>query len=212
MNLAKQGYEAYNDHSDSKNVNKTGGHEYNSPNNAPSSQGRPSFDREEAIRSAEQHGSGGSDLFAQALSFLTDNKEKHNEPVDEEKVQRSYERAYGSGGPSNMSASSLGSAAAMQILKQFTGGGSGHSSGGHGSSGGFSQTKLISMAMAEASKLFDKSGGSASGNKQDAVNGAAMTVMKLMVQSKLSGGHTTGGSNSGGLGGLMSMASHFVKH
>ena len=59
------------------------------------------------------------------------------------------------------------------------------------------------MAMAEATKLFDKSGGAASGNKQDAVNGAAMTVMKLLVQSKLSG--AVGGGNSGGLGSLMSL-------
>ena len=62
------------------------------------------------------------------------------------------------------------------------------------------------MAMAEASKLFDKSGGGASGTKQDAVNGAAMTVMKLFVQSKFSGG-TTGGGDSGGLGSLLSMVS-----
>jgi hypothetical protein len=60
------------------------------------------------------------------------------------------------------------------------------------------------MAMAEASKLFDKSGGASSGGKQDAVNGAAMTVVKLLVQSKFSGG-TTGGSHSGGLGGLMGL-------
>jgi len=51
--------------------------------------------------------------------------------------------------------------------------------------------------------LFDKSGGAASGNKQDAVNGAAMTVMKLLVQSKFSG--AIGGGNSGGLGGLLSL-------
>lgn len=62
------------------------------------------------------------------------------------------------------------------------------------------------MAMAEASKLFDKSGGTSSGGKQEAVNGAAMTVVKLLVQSKFSGG-VTGGGNSGGLGGLMSMVS-----
>jgi hypothetical protein len=72
-------------------------------------------------------------------------------------------------------------------------------------SGGNTQSQLISLAMAEASKLFDKSGGSASGNKQDAVNGAAMTVMKLLLQSKLSG--TTGGKDSGGLTGLMSLVS-----
>jgi len=63
------------------------------------------------------------------------------------------------------------------------------------------QTQLISMAMAEATKVFDKTGGK--GDKQDAVNGAAMTVMKLLVQSKL----TTGGSDSGGLGSLLSLVS-----
>ena len=68
-----------------------------------------------------------------------------------------------------------------------------------------SKSTLISMAMAEASKLFDKSGGASSGGKQDAVNSAAMTVMKLLVQSKFSS--TTGGSNSGGLSGLLSMVS-----
>lgn len=85
-----------------------------------------------------------------------------------------------------------------QVLKQFTSGGSGSSSGK-----GESKSQLISLAMAEATKLFDKSGGAASGNKQDAVNGAAMTVMKLLVQSKFSG--TTGGSNSGGLSSLASL-------
>ena len=77
-------------------------------------------------------------------------------------------------------------------MKQFTGGG-----------GGGSKTQLISLAMAEATKLFDQAGGAASGNKQDAVNGAAMTVMKLLVQSKFSG--AIGGGNSGGLGGLLSL-------
>ena len=90
----------------------------------------------------------------------------------------------------------MGSAAAMQILKGFTSGGG----------GGGSQSQLIGLAMAEASKLFDQSGGASSGNKQDAVNGAAMTVMKLLVQSKFSGG-TTGGGNSGGLSGLMGLVS-----
>ena len=62
------------------------------------------------------------------------------------------------------------------------------------------------MAMAEASKLFDASGGASSGGKQEAVNGAAMTAVKLLVQSKFSGG-VTGGGNSGGLGSMMSMVS-----
>jgi hypothetical protein len=87
-----------------------------------------------------------------------------------------------------------------QALKKFTSGSGGGNGGG---GGGGSQTKLISMAMAEASKLFDQHGGGSSGGKQDAVNGAAMTVTKLLVQSKFSG--MTGGGNSGGLGGLASL-------
>ena len=83
-------------------------------------------------------------------------------------------------------------------MKKFTGGG--HDSKKKPQS----KTDLISLAMAEASKLFDKSGGSANGNKQDAVNSAGMTIMKLMVKSKFGGG-TTGGKDSGGLGGLMSL-------
>lgn len=82
-------------------------------------------------------------------------------------------------------------------MKRFTSGSS--------NQGGGTQTQLISLAMAEATKMFDKFGGNVTGNKQDAVNGAAMTVMKLLVQSKLGGGSVMGGSNSGGLGSLMSL-------
>jgi len=60
-------------------------------------------------------------------------------------------------------------------MKMFTS--SGGSSGG---SGGTSQ--LVSLAMGEASKLFDSSGKSSSHEKQDTINSAAMTMMKLMVQ------------------------------
>jgi hypothetical protein len=59
------------------------------------------------------------------------------------------------------------------------------------------------MAMAEASNLFDSSGGSSKGTKQDAVNSAGMTIMKFMVQSKINS--MVGGSNSGGMSGLMGM-------
>jgi hypothetical protein len=64
-----------------------------------------------------------------------------------------------------------------KVLKSFTSGGGPTG----GASGGNTQTQLIALAMSEASKLFDTQG-SASGQKQDAVNGAAMTVMKLLVQ------------------------------
>ncbi|KAK1236138.1 Chitinase 2 [Marasmius sp. AFHP31] len=207
MNLAKKGYEAYESHSnEGSNVNKTGGAGLN-PGNQPSSHG-PSFDDDEVVRSASQHGSGDSSLFKTAMGFLSDNKSSHQQPVDEEHATRAHQQAYQEGNTNNMDARSMGAAAALQALKQFSGGSSGSTgSGSSGSSGGSgSQSQLISMAMAEASKLFDKSGGAKQGDKQDAVNGAAMTVMKLLVQSKFGGGaQTTGGSDSGGLGGLMSL-------
>jgi hypothetical protein len=65
------------------------------------------------------------------------------------------------------------------------------------------------MAMGEASKLFDQHGGGGGGGKQDAVNGAAMTVTKLLVQSKMSG--MTGGGNSGGLSSLAGMVRCWVR-
>ena len=35
--------------------------------------------------------------------------------------------------------------------------------------------------------MFDQSGGAASGNKQDAVNGAAGTIFKLLMKSQMGG-------------------------
>lgn len=43
------------------------------------------------------------------------------------------------------------------------------------------------MAISEAAKMFDKSGGAATGNKQDAVNSAGQTVMKLLLKNQVSG-------------------------
>jgi len=146
---------------------------------------------------------------------MSENTKAHEEPLNDEEVTRAHDKIYKENDASGMSSKLLGSAAALEIVKQFTGGGSssrGSSSGGsHHGSGGSSTTQLISMAMAEATKLFDKSGGKASGSKQDAVNGAAMTVMKLLVQSKFSGAGTTGGGHSGGLSGLLGLASKLSK-
>ncbi|KAL0951530.1 hypothetical protein HGRIS_008214 [Hohenbuehelia grisea] len=209
VNLAKQGYQAYSD--SQSDVSKTGGQEYNSPHHSQqgNQSGGPDFDQDEVVRNANAHGSGESSLFSSAMSFLNNNKGEHEAPIDEDSAQRAHKKAYEEESPGGLSASSIGSAAALQVLKQFTSGsGSSESSGSRAKS----QTDLISLAMAEATKLFDKSGGAASGNKQDAVNGAAMTIMKLLVQSKFGGGGTTtGGSNSGGLGGLLSLASKFAK-
>lgn len=49
---------------------------------------------------------------------------------------------------------SLGGGAAVQALKQFTGGGH----GGEGD-GGFDKNKLVGMAMAQAGRLWDEKNG-----------------------------------------------------
>lgn len=60
----------------------------------------------------------------------------------------------------------------IQAMKMFTQGGS----------GGGGQSQLISLAMSEATKLFNSSGKSSDSEKQETVNSAAMTMMKLVVQ------------------------------
>jgi len=136
--------------------------------------------------------------------------------VNEQHITDAHNQVYGSGDVSNVSASALGGAAALQTLKSFM------SSGGNtGNSGGEFQTKMIGLAMSEAAKQFDASGHP--GDKQDAVSGAAATMMKLLVQSKFSGGGDgsgglssfIGGSNSSGLSSLLSMVrslSHNYPH
>ncbi|KAL4070600.1 beta-flanking protein [Scleroderma citrinum] len=200
MNLAKKGYEAYSESQSPQSrsdFSRTGGEEYNTPHHRQAQSDRPDFDHDEVARQATHHseGTGDSSLFASAMNFVQGRPNEHEEPIDENQVRDAHNRAYNQGSASSLSANSLGSAAAMQVFKQFTGGGKGS---------GSSQNELISMAMGEASKLFDKSGAS-SGGKQDAVNGAAMTVTKLVVQSKFKS--AVGGSDSGGLGSLMGMVS-----
>jgi len=76
-------------------------------------------------------------------------------------IQR-HQNFYGGGGPpasGGASAGSMGSAAAMQALKKFSGGGG---QSGNSMPQGGAQNQYISMAMQEASRLFDKQ--SAAGN------------------------------------------------
>ncbi|KAI9444846.1 hypothetical protein H4582DRAFT_1911676 [Lactarius indigo] len=196
INLAKKGYEAYeksqSNDDDKSDYRKTGGEEYNSPHHSQqgSSHGGPQFDHDEVATDS---------LFSSALSYVHDNKGQYHD-IDEDEVQEAHRKVYEDNSDKDLPASSLGNAAALEVLKKFTSGNGGKSGSGN------SQTQLISMAMAEASKLFDKSGGGSSGKKQDAVNGAAMTVVKLLVKSKFSGG-VTGGADSGGLGSLLHLAS-----
>lgn len=95
----------------------------------------------------------------------------------------------------------MGSAAAIQALKMFTGGGSGSSQGGN------SQNAFVGMAMGQAAKLFDSqaSQGNVAGgdSKESAVQKAGEMALKMYMQSQ-------GGGSGGGAGGLMGLASKFL--
>ncbi|OXG12866.1 beta-flanking protein [Cryptococcus neoformans Tu401-1] len=189
-----------------------GGSEYNRPHGqggaSSGNSGFPSIDSNTAVSAANEHNSNGnenSSLFSSALSFIG-NLNKNDTDIDEEKVQRDHQQVYGQGNTGGMTSSSLGAAAAMQALKSFTSGGADTSSNKQG--GGDMQSKIMGMAMSEAAKLFDSSGGNVQGNKQDAITSAGQVIMKLMLKSQVSG--MIGGSNSGGLSGLASMASKFL--
>jgi len=147
-------------------------------------------------------------MFAAALQHATPSAVTPS--LDHEEVESAHDQAYNNDDAGSMDARSMGSAAAMQAFKMFTGGG-GASGGASGGAAGGGQSQLLSMAMAEATKLFDSQGGAASGNKQDAINSAVKTVLKLVLQSKMGAGAGAGAAASqGGLGSLMSIASQFL--
>lgn len=98
----------------------------------------------------------------------------------------------------------MGSAAAMQALKLFTGGSSGNTQQGN------SQNAFVGMAMAEASKLFDNQASqgntSSDASKESTVQKAGEMALKMYMKSQMQGG---GGSS--GASGLLSMASKFLQ-
>ncbi|KAJ4484999.1 hypothetical protein C8J55DRAFT_487993 [Lentinula edodes] len=119
MNLAKQGYAAYE--ASQSDVSKTGGSEYNSPDNRPQGVSRPSFNHDEVVQTAEQHGSGDSGMFSHAMNYVKSNTgttgsssssrildldlwQEHEEPIDEEHVTNSHQEAYERGNAGSLSA------------------------------------------------------------------------------------------------------------
>lgn len=130
----------------------------------------------------QQHGTASQDssLFSTAMQFLNSGKAQDNEDLDEDGIIDAHQKAYSSShDTSNMGSSSLGAAAAMEALKKFTSGGAQPQQQSTGSGGGM-QAKLIAMAMAEASKLFDKNGGASGGNKQSVVSVSQHLTLTLI--------------------------------
>ncbi|KAL4902663.1 hypothetical protein BDW74DRAFT_158284 [Aspergillus multicolor] len=156
-----------------------------------------------ALSHASAHASASEDpsLFSQALSFINQRKSEgiDSDDIDEEHAVNAHRR-YEEGG--NMDSKDFGAGAAMQALKMFTSG------SGEGTGGGKDKNAFIGMAMAEAGKMWEQKAGQgeASGDKQSAVNQAAEMAFKMYLKSQMSGSEGTGGP-----GGLMSLASKFLK-
>ncbi|KAL8414168.1 hypothetical protein RB594_005408 [Gaeumannomyces avenae] len=106
----------------------------------------------------------------------------------------------------------MGTAAAIQALKTFTGHGAADTSatGGAAAPG---KSQFIGLALSEASKLFDKQSAqgkvSSGSTKESAVMQAGEMAYKIYLKSK---GDAPAAGPGGGVGGLMDlMASKFMK-
>lgn len=128
-----------------------------------------------------------------------------NSSVDEGLAEKAHEQAYKQGNAGALDANSMGAAAAIQAFKSFASGGQQQAQGGQQSM----ISKLIGMALAEASKLFNKAGGAQGGSEQDVLNSAGSTVMKLLVQNQVQGA-LSGQGGSQGAAQLMGLASKFL--
>lgn len=127
-----------------------------------------------------------------------DDDAPQKQSVNENEAQnaaQAHDQVYNQGNTGNVSSRDMGSAAAMQAFKMFSG-------GGGNSSGGGSSNQLVGLAMGEAMKLFKAQGGSNGGaNQSEMLQSAAMMAMKLFMTQQ--GNSQGGGSSGGGLGQVM---------
>ncbi|POV96135.1 hypothetical protein PSTT_15824 [Puccinia striiformis] len=218
MKLGQQAYKQYSDNQSHDNTTggaPAGGNDFNVMGgahlNRPAGGQMIDSDGDEqaaAHASGNSGDSGDSSMFKSAISFIKTQSQKggDDDDIDEEKVAEAHDRAYNQKQGSSLDAKSMGTAAALQAFKQFSSGGASNEPK-HNEDG---KSKLIGMAMAQAAKLFDSSGGAASGQKQDAVNSAGnMLLMKQKLQ-QMTGGGGGGGGSGGGLGSLAGMIGKFA--
>jgi len=196
-----------NDNYGNDNYGRQGGPEYNTPGAGNYSGGYGGGDDlREAQQHAQQHAgnSGDPNMFSNVISHLQNNSGRiqQDSNIDEGQFVQAHQNVFGGGGNGQQhSAQTLGMGAAMQALKQFSGGGGG---GGAGLGGGPGQNQFIGMAMGQASKLFDQQSGQGNvdpnANKQSVVQQAGEMAMKMYMKSQMGGGGS----------GLMGLASKFM--
>ncbi|OTB05646.1 hypothetical protein M426DRAFT_319632 [Hypoxylon sp. CI-4A] len=176
----------------------------------PAGGGYPRQDDDD-FRGAAEHASrhagssGDNDLFSNLLGALTQKKQSlANEDVDEDDAVKQHKRFFDRDDDDDNEADdrSMGSAAAMQALKLFSGGQSGSS---HESN---SQSAFVGLAMAEASKLFDQKASqgkvSSDSSKESAVMKAGEMALKMYLKSQGGGQSQSSGSS------LLGLASKFL--
>ncbi|KAI1167131.1 hypothetical protein F5B18DRAFT_525550 [Nemania serpens] len=167
-------------------------------------------DWSEAAQHASNHAgdSGNADLFSNLLGALGQKKNRlADEDIDEDEAVRTHKKYFRDDDDDDNDADdrSMGSAAAMQALKMFTSGESGNTAKTSG------QGAFVGLAMAEASKLFDKKASqgkvSSGSSKESAVMQAGETAFKMYLKSQ---GNNQSSSSSSGASGLLGLASKFL--
>ncbi|RIB08137.1 hypothetical protein C2G38_2212375 [Gigaspora rosea] len=127
----------------------------------------------------QEHGHSDEDaekyqkIAEQAHEKLTSTGE-HETEIDHEKVLNSHKKIYESDDVTEHSGEELGHAAAFEALKKICSGEK------------YDKSELLSLAMSEAMKLWQKkqgSGGDGGGGKEEVLSGAASMAMKLMNKS-----------------------------
>ncbi|KAI4861969.1 hypothetical protein F4820DRAFT_431918 [Hypoxylon rubiginosum] len=165
-------------------------------------------DDDDDLRGASEHASrhagssGDSDLFSSLLGALTQKKQSlAEEDVDEEDAVKQHKRFFEKDDDDEADDRSMGSAAAMQALKMFSGGQSGNTQETS------SQSAFVGLAMAEASKLFDQKASqgkvSSDSSKNTAVMKAGEMALKMYMKSQ-------GGSSGSSSSSLLGLASKFL--
>ncbi|KAL8414169.1 hypothetical protein RB594_005408 [Gaeumannomyces avenae] len=173
-----------------------------------------------AAELASQHAgnSGDVSLFSGILDSLMQKKkaaEIDKDDVDEPTAIKNHKKYFDDDeddDDDDVNERNMGTAAAIQALKTFTGHGAADTSatGGAAAPG---KSQFIGLALSEASKLFDKQSAqgkvSSGSTKESAVMQAGEMAYKIYLKSK---GDAPAAGPGGGVGGLMDlMASKFMK-
>lgn len=150
-------------------------------------------------------------MFSSVFSQILGNNHGAAEEDEVKEAASAHERVYSQGAEGGHSSRDMGTAAAMQAFKMFSGGG--------GSKGGDSN-ELIGLAMGEAMKLFKSQGGASGGaNQGEMLQQAATMAMKLFLTQKQGESGGGGGAlgllsalgGSGGGGGAASLISKLLQ-